>query len=287
MYHAVLAAGDSGEGLDPQDRAYAVGREDWRAQLDLIQAAPQFAPAPPATFITAAARAEERCSPAKESSPVAPHESSGYDEYEIALTFDDAWAGHLEVAAPELQSRALGGLFFITTGQVGQPHMLTWEGVRELADMGFTIGSHGGSHRFFTGLPEAELRQELRQSKQELEAKIGRLVTLLSLPGGRGNARVAAAAERAGYALIFGSRPGLWESPREPGPGAAAPGPIPRLVMRAGAAGTESLRRLLAAPESELIRRQRQARWRELLQRLAGDRLYHALHRLLMLSRPT
>ncbi len=249
MYHAILAPRERGAGLDPQDRLYAVAWDDWQQQLAAIQKAREFSPKLP---------------PADAGGTGGTPSGHG-----LCLTFDDAWKQHLEVAAPALAERRLKAIFFISTGQVAQPGMMLWRDVRELADFGCPLGSHGHTHRFLTTLRGGKLREELMGSKKQLEDGSGHAVHFLSLPGGRYNDHVIETAKQAGYTRVFTSTPGLWQEGTL----------VPRVAVRAGERGTQTVRRLLADPFGEAGRLNRNAGWLRALQRILGDRLYHAVHR--------
>ncbi len=73
---------------------------------------------------------------------------------------------------------------------------LTWEQVRSMDPSCITIGSHSLSHPILPLLDDEELEQELRDSRSELELRLGRKVPLLCYPNGSFNARVRACAAR-------------------------------------------------------------------------------------------
>jgi peptidoglycan/xylan/chitin deacetylase (PgdA/CDA1 family) len=81
----------------------------------------------------------------------------------------------------------------------GRRFFLDWEQVREMAANGFEIGSHGRSHRILTRVSSQEAKQELVQSKAEIERRIGREVTHFAFPNEDANADLTAWAARAGY----------------------------------------------------------------------------------------
>jgi len=260
MYHAVLAEDDAGEQLDRQDRAYAIGIAEFREHLDLILA-------------SGWSIAQISASPLLVADPTT-------NERGIAFTFDDSWRQHVRVAAPALLARGLPAFFFLTINDLGRIHCLSRDDVRQLAQLGFGIGSHGMSHRFFTVLGDAELRAELSDSRKCLEDCIGKPVRWLSLPGGRGNRRVARFAAEAGYEAIFGSRPGFWRPSLQQRRQPASLEIIPRLCLRPGQRGMKFLNDLLRHPEAAVKRLARGDWLRRLARFLVGDRAYHALHRI-------
>ena len=260
MYHAVLAEDDAGEQLDRQDRAYAIGIAEFREHLDLILA-------------SGWSMAQIGASPLP-----FPNPASG--ERGITFTFDDSWLQHARVAAPALLARGLPAVFFLTTNDLGRIHRLSRDEARQLSQLGFSIGSHGMSHRFFTALDNAELWAELVDSRKYLEDCIGKSVRWLSLPGGRGNRRVARLAAEAGYEAIFGSRPGLWHPSLQRRRQPSSLEIIPRLCLRPDQRGKKFLSDLLRHPEAAVKRLARGDWLRRLARFFVGDRAYHVLHRI-------
>jgi peptidoglycan/xylan/chitin deacetylase (PgdA/CDA1 family) len=89
------------------------------------------------------------------------------------------------------------------------PHQLatmTWDELREHADRGRLIGSHSVSHAHLTQLSDDELRRELADSKEEIEAQLGRPCTDFAYPYGEHDARVRAATRAAGYGRAYALR---------------------------------------------------------------------------------
>jgi peptidoglycan/xylan/chitin deacetylase (PgdA/CDA1 family)/glycosyltransferase involved in cell wall biosynthesis len=80
---------------------------------------------------------------------------------------------------------------------------LSWKELEQLKSHGFAIGSHTVSHALLPGLTEERVARELRQSKIELEAKLGVPVTSFAYPNGDWNASVRNSVERAGYRCAF------------------------------------------------------------------------------------
>lgn len=133
----------------------------------------------------------------------------------LVISFDDGDLSNRTVALPALLARGMVAEFFITSDFIGQPGMLTAADVRALADAGMGIGGHGRSHAFLEDLDADALAAELRESRARLSAIIGRPVTSMALPGGRGGDREHAAALDAGYRSLYGSVPGINRGARD------------------------------------------------------------------------
>ncbi|HYT94845.1 MAG TPA: polysaccharide deacetylase family protein [Gemmataceae bacterium] len=115
----------------------------------------------------------------------------------VAITFDDCYRDNL-FAARVLAEHRLPACFFVPSGYVGTDQVfpwdrdlpqlpnLTWDDVREMAGMGFEIGSHTVTHPDMAAVPLAQARSELVESKRTIEDKIDRPVRWFAFPfGGR------------------------------------------------------------------------------------------------------
>ncbi|HEY3185716.1 MAG TPA: polysaccharide deacetylase family protein [Gaiellaceae bacterium] len=138
----------------------------------------------------------------------------------LVVTFDDAYLSVLELAYPILFALGLPATVFAVTDYVdanrpldwlgidhwrGGPHErelrgMTWDQLGRLAAVGWEIGSHTCTHPRLTRLDDDALAIELRESRASCERALGRPCDSLAYPFGDFDARVAAAAGRAGYA---------------------------------------------------------------------------------------
>jgi peptidoglycan/xylan/chitin deacetylase (PgdA/CDA1 family) len=75
--------------------------------------------------------------------------------------------------------------------------------VVELVRAGMSVGFHTRQHYSLPSLPDDELDRALVAGRKELESVVGRKLDLIAYPHGRSDDRVAAAAERAGFAAGF------------------------------------------------------------------------------------
>jgi peptidoglycan/xylan/chitin deacetylase (PgdA/CDA1 family) len=132
----------------------------------------------------------------------------------VALTFDDGYASVVERAWPELLRRGLPATLFAVSGYLDDAPVFPWDHdrgpgddvrlvdrtlLREAADSGLEIGSHTVTHRWLPQLSPAEVAEELRASRAQLEELLDRPVRSLAYPAGRWNAEIRAEAARAGY----------------------------------------------------------------------------------------
>lgn len=198
--------------------------------------------------------------------------------YTPVLTFDDGHLSNYQYALPMLQQAGVQAHFFITAGWTGtRPGYMSATHLRELHAAGHTIGAHGWSHALLTTCTDAELQHELVDARAALEDILGAPVTSVSLPGGRGNARVLHACMDAGYTSV-------WTSTPQPTSSLTAPR-IGRFNILSSITDA-SLQRLLDPHTGALDRAARIFRAKTATQRILGDRLYAKLWSVLNRQEP-
>jgi peptidoglycan/xylan/chitin deacetylase (PgdA/CDA1 family) len=137
----------------------------------------------------------------------------------FAVTFDDAYTSVLDLARPILDRLGAPATVFVATDYpdrpppmawpgtdrwLGGPHehelrCMSWDQLRALAGAGWEIGSHSCSHPYLTELEDDALARELADSRTACERAIGGPCASIAYPYGDVDARVAAAAQAAGY----------------------------------------------------------------------------------------
>jgi peptidoglycan/xylan/chitin deacetylase (PgdA/CDA1 family) len=108
----------------------------------------------------------------------------------IVLTFDDGHVSNYENALPILVDCGLTATFFVTAGLIGTGNTMNWSQIRALHSAGMEIGSHTVTHRPPALLSDAELRDELLESRRILEDGLGTDVLSISSPTGFFNPRM-------------------------------------------------------------------------------------------------
>ena len=127
----------------------------------------------------------------------------------IVLTFDAGYANFYRHAYPALRARGLPATMFLIAARVGEDEasrvrdergdFLTWPEVRAMQADGIDFQSHSVSHRNLKHLSDDEVRAELQESRRQLEAGLGRPVTVLAYPFGGNSPHTQALVEDAGY----------------------------------------------------------------------------------------
>lgn len=138
----------------------------------------------------------------------------------IVITFDDGCIDFLENAAPTLKEFGFSSTLFIPIGVVGgntyweppekQKKVMDWSELKNILDLGHSIGSHGIMHKDLTKLDTEELKKELEESKNTLQEKLKVVVKSFSYPWGKFTERETIEVEKSGYlcAVTVGNKIG-------------------------------------------------------------------------------
>jgi len=115
----------------------------------------------------------------------------------VVLTFDDGYASQVTIALPLLRRERWPGVLNLALNWVDD---LGGDGaVQRLIDAGWEIDGHSRTHADLTRVPAAQLADETAGARAELRERFGVSARFFAYPGGRYDARVAAAVKDAGY----------------------------------------------------------------------------------------
>jgi peptidoglycan/xylan/chitin deacetylase (PgdA/CDA1 family) len=127
----------------------------------------------------------------------------------FALTLDDGSEDHSWVGQC-LVERGLRGVFFLTSGLIGEPGFVTWAQARQLAAQGHEVGSHGVDHLPVRSLSRVELMHQVRASKERLEDELQVPVRYFAPPFGYDASGLREALRSCGYHASRLTRWGLY-----------------------------------------------------------------------------
>ncbi|GHH45166.1 polysaccharide deacetylase family protein [Streptomyces candidus] len=149
--------------------------------------------------------------------------AAGRDRGLVGLTFDDGYADFLDAALPALRRHGCTATVFVLPGRPGGTNewdplgprrpLLTESGIREAAEAGMEIGSHGLVHRDLTRATDEELRLETRSSRALIRRVTGEPPQGFCYPYGTFDQRVADAVRDAGYTYGCAIDPGPLTGP--------------------------------------------------------------------------
>jgi len=117
----------------------------------------------------------------------------------VAMTFDDGYEETASVAAPLLRRFGFCATVFVTPTEIGLPGFMTWDQLQAVVQDGFAVGSHTLHHTYLPLASSQQVTQELVESKQTLERRLGRPIELLSYPIGGFTPEIQAIAKASGY----------------------------------------------------------------------------------------
>ena len=133
------------------------------------------------------------------SQKVLPIYSVEREDKVISVTFDASWGGDKTLAILDLldQYNAKATFFLVGIWVDKYPEL-----VQEIARRGHEIGNHSDSHAHFTQISDAQIRQELKDCSDKIEALTGTRPTLFRPPYGDYNSKVITVVRDAGYEAV-------------------------------------------------------------------------------------
>ncbi|MEC4020195.1 polysaccharide deacetylase family protein [Streptomyces sp. H27-D2] len=137
----------------------------------------------------------------------------------VGLTFDDGYADFTEHALPLLQERGFTATVFVLPGRLGGDNawdplgprkpLLCAAGIRDAADAGMEIGSHGMRHVSLPSAAGPVLLEETARSRESLREITGRPVEGYCYAYGDVDRRAVDAVRAAGYSYACAIAPAL------------------------------------------------------------------------------
>ncbi len=141
-------------------------------------------------------------------------------EKPVLVTFDDAYADLVSHALPVIERLGFGAAVFVVTGLVGGTNvwderhgrasrqLMTADHIREWAARGIEFGAHSRTHARLPSLADAQLRDEIEGSREDLSRILGRTAEAFAYPYGMVDERVGEAVRKS-FGMAFTTAPGL------------------------------------------------------------------------------
>ncbi len=118
---------------------------------------------------------------------------------QVAITFDAAWGTDKTIAILDaLDDAGIKATFFVT----GMWANKNADMLREIANRGHEIGSHGYTHKDLTKLPDNEVMEELKKTDDTIERITGKRPMIFRAPYGAWNAKLVDLVGKYGVAFI-------------------------------------------------------------------------------------
>lgn len=129
----------------------------------------------------------------------------------VALTFDISWGTVMPTKVFDiLKKDHIKATFFVSGPWARQNAAL----VKQMAEVGDEVESHGWAHVNYTGLSDAGVKENIMKANQVIESITGKRPTFVRPPNGDFSPRTIAAAKQVGYTTVTWGTDSLdWMNP--------------------------------------------------------------------------
>lgn len=140
----------------------------------------------------------------------------------VAITFDDGHRNIFQNVFPEIEKKKIPITLFIPTGFLDNHpgwyskerdydegmHVMSTKELNEMNQSQFvTIGSHSITHSYLPDLEESEIKNEIFQSKKDLESILNESIHLFSFPHGEFNNNIVSFCKQTEYTNVYSILP--------------------------------------------------------------------------------
>jgi peptidoglycan/xylan/chitin deacetylase (PgdA/CDA1 family) len=155
-------------------------------------------------------------------------EGNDLPEKPVVITLDDGFEDNYTAAFPILSEFSVPATIFLSTGHLGssnqwmsssnypQRSMMNWEMVSEMARHGIDFGAHTVTHPRLSQLDNNAALSEIRDSKKQIEDKIGTGCRHFAYPYGDFGSETPGLVAQAGFTLACSTRSGFNTRGRNP-----------------------------------------------------------------------
>lgn len=137
----------------------------------------------------------------------------------VVLTVDDGYEDVLQILPLTKRLKIPVTLFVLSNPELANREelnhkgkLLTTKQLKYLISQGWSIGCHSATHSDFYQLSPRQLKEEIIDSKKDLEKKLGIKIDYFAYPKGRYTEEILQAVKKAGYKAAFAISPGCIES---------------------------------------------------------------------------
>ena len=121
----------------------------------------------------------------------------------VIITFDDGNQNVFDNAFSLMTEYGFVGVVYIITNRINLDGFLSEDQLHQMIDSGWEVGSHGRNHIDLVEQPEA-LRDEVGNSKKELEQLLGIQVLSFAYPFGKADNKAKDWVKQIGYRVALG-----------------------------------------------------------------------------------
>ena len=124
--------------------------------------------------------------------------------HSVLITFDDGHLNNYAAAFPIMQKYGFTGVVYIIGEYMGTPGYMSVDQIKEMAEVGWEVGSHSMSHPDLTALDRQQQLYEIVESRGFLESELDVPVLTFAYPFGEFDGAVINLAYSAGYIAGMG-----------------------------------------------------------------------------------
>jgi peptidoglycan/xylan/chitin deacetylase (PgdA/CDA1 family) len=134
----------------------------------------------------------------------------------VLLTFDDGYIDNFEQAMPILKRHGFPATIFVSPGSIGLEGKVNWKQLKEMHEAGWDVQPHGMTHPHLTELTAAEQKEEITQSRRQIEQQLGTKADIFCYPFGEFNKQTLTILKEEGFRYAFTIRQGRTTSSQDP-----------------------------------------------------------------------
>jgi peptidoglycan/xylan/chitin deacetylase (PgdA/CDA1 family) len=133
----------------------------------------------------------------------------GVPDRTVGLSIEDGYRSAYDVAFPILKAAGMPFTVFVSTDQVGNREMMSWDQIREIVAAGNAVGARGAGHPHMVAQGAAENRAELERAKRVFETELGASPRIFAWPYGEYALALKPLVEEFGFTAAFGQHSGV------------------------------------------------------------------------------
>ncbi len=136
-----------------------------------------------------------------------------YTKKNVVLTFDDGYSDFYTLVLPLLKKYHVKATVYVINHYIGRTGFLSQQQLEQIRDSGLVeIGAHTLDHAYLKDMTDETAFQQMRESKVDLEKRLGIRVQTVAYPYGAFSARTLPLTRKAGFSAAVSVIPGAMQT---------------------------------------------------------------------------